>query len=294
MKSQFSLRIPGMLSQKVSHLMAVLFCLLVCATLFVGWRLRTAELITAEYGAGHMLGIMGTLLMLVLMIYSARKRMPALAVIGSIKMWFRIHMILGIIGPVCVMVHATFRLGSLNSSVALFSMLIIAVSGIFGRYLYCRIHNGLYGRRLTLNDLIDRLNEDKEAVKRHFAPVPEIREELLSTTAEALRPCASLSESFMRLFSISLRRRLVLRRIKRIANTHLKKQVASAGWTRAMKRNMRAGIKLQAGLFLDEVVGFTQFVFFERLFALWQVLHIPSSVILALVVLVHIIAVSLY
>lgn len=283
-----------MLSQKLGQFMAAMFCLAISFVLFVGWRLRTTELITAEYGTGHILGIVGTLFMLLLMIYPARKRFSTLAVIGSVKMWFRIHMILGIIGPVCILFHATFRLGSLNSNVALFTMLTIAASGIFGRYAYIKIHDGLYGQRITLVQLIDRFNCARKEVTNQFAPVPEIREELLSVAAEVLKPCTSLSESVRRLCYVKYRRPLVLWKITHVANTHLKNSTVNSGWTHTVKRNMRARIKLQANLFLDQVVGFAQFVFFERVFAIWQVLHIPSSYILALVVLVHIIAVSLY
>lgn len=241
-----------------------------------------------------MLGIVGTVFMSVLMVYPARKRIPALSVLGSVKMWFCIHMVLGILGPVCILFHATFHLGSVNSSVAMFSMLAIALSGIFGRYLYCKIHNGLYGRRITLLELTDKLNDEKEEVRRIFAPVPGVREELLKLAEEALKPCTSLSASIMRLFSMNCRSPFVLRRIGRKATAHLRNDVVPGNWTRPLKRSMRARIKLQAGSFLDQVAGYSQFVFFERLFALWQVLHIPSCYILAIVVLVHIIAVTLY
>ncbi|OHB75895.1 MAG: hypothetical protein A2Z25_22415 [Planctomycetes bacterium RBG_16_55_9] len=274
--------------------MCVLFCLAVAAILFVGWRLRMADLIAAEHGLGHVLGIVGASLMALLMIYPARKRIPALRVIGSVKMWFCIHMMLGVLGPVCILFHAGFRLGSVNSSVALFLMLAIAASGILGRYAYCKIHDGLYGRRITLLELSDRLNNEKEEVRKQFAPVPGIKEELLSVAAEALQPCTSLSESIRRLFSVRYRSILAPWRVRRLANAHLKNDAVRRGWTRMMKAAVRRRLKLQAELFLEQTVDFAQFAFFERLFALWQVLHIPSSCILAFVVLVHVLAASLY
>ena len=79
-----------------------------------------------------------------------------------------------------------------------------------------------------------------------------------------------------------------------MANAYLKQKAVSNAWTRAMKRKMQLQLKLQARLFLAQTVSVAHFIVFERLFALWQVLHIPSSYILALVILVHIIAVSLY
>lgn len=280
--------------QKFGRCIAVLFYLAVCAMLLVGWRLCRAELITAKYGAGHALGIVGTLLMAVLMIYPARKRIPALAVIGSVKMWFRIHMILGILGPVCILFHATFRLGSLNSSVALLSMLAIAVSGIFGRYVYWKIHDGLYGRRITLAEFSDKLRHQRETVESRSEPVPGIKAELLSVAEEALRPCISLSAGIRKLFVLRFRIPFVLRRIKRACRKYLKQETACKTRTRELERRRHRLLILQADLFLEQTLNVAHFNFYERLFALWQVLHIPSSYIMALVVLIHIVAVSLY
>ena len=73
--------------------------------------------------------------------------------LGSTPGWFRFHMVLGIAGPVCILYHSNFATGATNSNVALFSMLTVAGSGLIGRYIYARIHHGLYGRKLELGEL---------------------------------------------------------------------------------------------------------------------------------------------
>ena len=93
--------------------------------------------------------------MLLLLIYPARKRLPGLKAIGSTKIWFQIHMALGVIGPVLILFHANFRLGATNSNVALVCMLVVAGSGLFGRYFYAHIHHGLHGRKASLAELRD-------------------------------------------------------------------------------------------------------------------------------------------
>src|SRR5581483_3238348 len=67
--------------------------------------------------------------------------------------WFQAHMMLGIAGPVCILIHCGFSLGATNSNIALFSMLTVAGSGIFGRYFYSKVHRGLYGRKASLAEL---------------------------------------------------------------------------------------------------------------------------------------------
>ena len=289
-----SLKSSKIMLQKFSDYMSVLFSFTVCVMLLIGWRLRRFELITSEYGIGHRLGILGTSLMLAMFIYPLRKRIPALRAIGSVKMWFRIHMIFGILGPLCILFHATFHLGSLNSSIALFSMLVIAASGIVGRYFYGKIHYGLYGQRATLLELRDNLRQEKEEVRKQFALIPGIKEELLDLSEEVLNPCTSLLRSIMRIFSIGWRTRFIQWKIKLIANVYLKRNMASSAWTCAMKRKMKRQMQREAHLFLSQSVSIAQFSFFERLFALWQVLHIPSVYILVLVILVHVIAVKMY
>jgi hypothetical protein len=74
--------------------------------------------------------------MLLLLLYSVRKRVRWLARFGETRHWFRTHMMLGIVGPVLILYHCNFDLGDLNSKVALYCTLLVAGSGVLGRYLY--------------------------------------------------------------------------------------------------------------------------------------------------------------
>ena len=85
------------------------------AFLLGGWLLREAELITPEDGIGYWLGIVGGSMMLALLLYPLRKRIRILHRLGATRHWFRMHMILGLVGPVLVMYHCNFQLGSFNS-----------------------------------------------------------------------------------------------------------------------------------------------------------------------------------
>ena len=71
-------------------------------------------------------------LMLFLLLYPAGKKWKFMQRIGLTRHWFRIHIVLGLVGPLLVLYHCNFKLGSTNSTVALTSMLVVAVSGIIG------------------------------------------------------------------------------------------------------------------------------------------------------------------
>ena len=119
---------------------------LAALAIIIGYNGRDSRRLFAEDGLGYALGIIGSLLILTLLFYPVRKRFRFLKVLGNVKNWFRVHMMLGVIGPIAVLYHSNFQLGSINSTAAMLSMLLVAGSGLIGRFLYGKIHKGLYGR----------------------------------------------------------------------------------------------------------------------------------------------------
>ena len=126
------------------------FALFVVALLYFGMYFPTARYISPQHGLGYALGITGGSMMLLLLLYPLRKRVRWLNFMGKMTLWFRAHMVMGVLGPVLVLFHANFRSGATNSNVALACMLVVSGSGLFGRYFYTKIHHGLYGTRATL------------------------------------------------------------------------------------------------------------------------------------------------
>ena len=96
----------------------LLFAAAVIASLSTGWVMREEEYLSAKSGVGYWLGIVGSVLMLILLLFPLRKRYRFLRGLGRVPSWFRSHMLLGVIGPTLIIFHANFRVGSLNSSVA--------------------------------------------------------------------------------------------------------------------------------------------------------------------------------
>jgi hypothetical protein len=278
----------------INDLMPWLFTLSVVLTLWIGWRSRGLELITPEQGIGYFFGILGTSSLVILLTYPLRKRIPALKMIGSIKMWFRIHMILGIVGPVFILFHANFHLGSLNSNVALFSMLIVSLSGIAGRYIYSKIHHGLYGERTNLIELQQDFQQRKQEMTPQFVLIPGITEELFVFAEEMLVPSTGLTHSASRLLSAGWRARSVSGKISRMTKSYLEQYAAQHRWGLMRKRRMRMQMERKARRFLSQALKVADFNFYERLFSLWHILHLPLVFILVIAVIVHVVAVNRY
>ncbi len=184
---------------------ALAFAAALATTLFIGWRDSEEGHLTPESGVGYWLGICGASAMLLLLLYPLRKRMKALRGFGSLSAWFRIHMMLGLIGPALILLHCNFKLGSLNSTVALFSMLTVAASGLIGRYLYSRVHLGLYGRRAQIDELFGDVSHLRSAIEGEHSLSAVLLRNLDTHMKYALAERNGVVSSFLALLGHHLR-----------------------------------------------------------------------------------------
>jgi len=270
------------------------FGLAVTVLVVFGFLMRGEQHLTAESGLGYILGIIGSLLMLVLMLYPLRKKARFMRNWGSIPHWFRFHMMAGIIGPVMVLFHANFQLGSLNSKVVLGSTLLVAGSGIFGRYLYTKIHYGLYGKRASLEQLHDLISNNQDNLAAVFVYAPKIQQRLLSFDEAVLKPSSGVLQSIGRVFMIDFRRRWTQVRITLVLRRALKVTARRNQWSRREKtRQFRAANRL-ISKHLTAVLKVAEFSFYERFFSLWHILHMPLFLLLVIALLMHVVAVHMY
>lgn len=96
---------------------------------------------------GHMLGVIGFLLMLMTeTLYSLRKRSRN-ARWGRMSTWLEFHIFTGLVGPFMVLLHSSWKFNGLAGVVTLLTGVIV-VSGFIGRYLFTRIPRTLDGEEL--------------------------------------------------------------------------------------------------------------------------------------------------
>ncbi|MFT3954411.1 MAG: hypothetical protein QM722_08490 [Piscinibacter sp.] len=268
---------------------------LVIAALVSGaWWISQQGWFKAGDDLGYWLGVAGGVLMLLLFSYPLRKYVRALHRIGKVKWWFAAHMVLGIGGPLLILVHSTFRIGSLNAAVAMYSMLVVAGSGVVGRFLYLRIHRGLSGQKLSLQQLRSRagLDESEARSRLHFAPEVEAR--LLDFAERQLSAKPGWGTWLRQVFVLPAQMWLLYFRCAAELRRPLRKLARQRGWSRSdlARRNYLARKLVRR--YLTSVVTVAQFTAFERLFALWHVLHTPFVYILVISAVVHVVAVHMY
>jgi len=281
---------------KIDTLMTTLLYAFVCFIIYAGWRFEKYELVTAERGTGYYLGIIGTVLMLLLVVYPLRKRIHSLAFLGGNKLWFRLHIAFGIVGPVFILFHANFNLGSLNSKVAFFSMSIVALSGIVGRYIYLKFHHGLSGQLVSLSKLIEDFKQEEKGlnINQILTALPDAKKELFEFGEKMLIPPGSLILSIERIITGGWQAQFIKWKMKRIAMTYLDNLPSDNSLALAQKIKIQRELKKEISLLLKLAFRVTKYNFYERTFALWHVLHIPLVFLMAVAVVVHIVAVHLY
>jgi hypothetical protein len=270
------------------------FFVVVCVLLFLGWSVQTERYITPKRGLGYALGIIGGSLMLLLLVYSLRKRWEWLGFLGSTPKWFRFHMVLGVLGPLCILYHANFTTGATNSNVALFCMLIVAGSGLVGRYIYVHIHHGLYGRKLGLGELRAGA-EGLRGLSGGVGFLPELVTRIEHAERRLLAAGPRLSVlGFARppvVAMVAFKARWQLHRyIRRSLRASARKSTVVASERKRLQSTARAYIDRR----LAATRRVAQFEGYERLFSLWHALHIPLMFMMIIAAVIHVIAVHVY
>lgn len=103
---------------------------------------------------GHGIGIVGTAMILVgVVMYILAKKYGWLTGWVRLKYLLEFHIFLCTLGPILVLFHTTFKFGGIVS-VAFWSMVIVVLSGVVGRFLYIRLPRDWQGRELTHTDAI--------------------------------------------------------------------------------------------------------------------------------------------
>lgn len=233
---------------------------------------------TAGSTLGYNLGLVGGVLMLLLLPYSLRKRLRSLRQVGTMRSWFLFHVFAGLLGPLLILFHSTFRIGSFNGGTALVCTLLVTASGAVGRFFYRKVHRGLTGSRATLDELQAALDEQMTLSKPHLERLPAVGGEARRYIALAAAAPAGRRRRAAHFLSLGWQRRVVRRRIE---------------------RSLPAGREFEGLLRTIDATLATaqraaQFSIYERLFALWHVIHIPFLYLLVLTAVVHVVAVHAY
>lgn len=267
---------------------------LITALVAGAWAVTRMGLYSTKSDLAYWMGVAGGVAMLLLLTYPLRKHLRFMHRLGAAKGWFVAHMLLGVGGPLLILLHSNFEIGSLNAGVAFFSMVIVALSGVVGRFLYLRVHRSLNGEKLGLGQLRAQPDAENTAAARlRFAPrvVERCRafeklalERRIVTGGEVIRTMFVLP--WMRWLAARASHAELRRRLVKVAHTE--------GWTR---RKLNSRLRAACNL-VDEYLRGAQrvalFAAWSRLFSWWHIAHVPFVYLLVVSSIVHVIAVHAY
>ncbi|HSD67522.1 MAG TPA: hypothetical protein VLF95_12510 [Vicinamibacteria bacterium] len=220
---------------------------------------------------GHKLGMTGASMMVLMLLYSVRKRVGALRRLGPLGRWLDVHIYLGVFGPLLVVLHSTFKVQGLVA-LSFWSMVVVALSGVLGRYLYLQIPRTRAGEELALAELE---TEDRELSSQLRARFRLDEAQLAKLDAlVAIPERTGLLGGFVRLVTDDLRLRLGLRRFAASCRSVPRPFVREFERVARQKANVRRRI-----LLWDRV---------HELFHYWHVLHKPFALVMYLFMAVHV------
>ena len=265
----------------------------VVVALLWGFNAHLDRYLAPDRGLGYALGIIGGSLMLVLLIYPARKRIEWLNVIGGVPLWYRAHMTLGIVGPLLVLFHSNFSLGATNSNVALFCMLAVSGSGLIGRYIYGRVYGDWHEHKTTLEELqarADLLRQQSNAITM----LPDYLNAIESEEKRLFRPARTPFGVMVYPVTIGLRSVLARWRL----NNRIRRMVLAAArqspTLAAHGRRLTAVAMSYATRRLDAVRRVREHGLYVKLFSFWHLAHVPFFIMTLVAGIVHVISVTVY
>jgi hypothetical protein len=220
---------------------------------------------------GHKLGIVGSSMMVLMLLYSVRKRVGALRRLGPLSRWLDVHIYLGVFGPLLVVLHSSFKVQGLVA-LSFWSMVVVAWSGVLGRYLYLQIPRTRAGEEVALAELEAQDRELSGQLRTRFRLDEGQLARLDALVAVPTR--TGLVGGLVRLVTDDLRLRSALREFARGCRS------VPQQFVRDFERVVRQKANVHRRILLWDRV--------HELFHYWHVLHKPFALVMYLFMIVHV------
>jgi len=231
---------------------------------------------------GQAAGLLAFLLFAFLYLYPVRKRFRRLEFLGQITRWLDVHIVAGLVVPVLGAVHAAWRVNGIIGW-GYFSMLMVSLSGIVGKYLYVHIPRSRNGIALSLGDIDSQRADLLASIAEMTGLAVEDVDRALGGAGSGSAPRGLVSSAIGLLSSDFARWRMVRRLRARLRKRSGSGARLDAAALREVVRLARREIALTQQM---RVLAATQ-----RLFRYWHVFHRPFSITAFVAVTIHVVVV---
>ncbi len=227
-------------------------------------------------GLGLLYGYVGTGFILLLLLYSVRKRVPWLRRVGLLNRWLNAHIFCGIAGPAMITLHSSFKItGAI--AIGYWAMVCVMLSGFVGYYLLRQVGGALSVADQDSETLTLELEElDRELTERHGFAVSDLQSLRRRSGADRAEGMSLLGSLFYLLGQD------LLRMVGALGLARQPGAVRHLG--RAEARRVRSLTRRR--LLLERRRAFLRQT--SALFHYWHAIHKPFTIVLFLMMGVHI------
>tara|TARA_R110002050_G_scaffold286088_1_gene436101 strand:+ start:56408 stop:57268 length:861 start_codon:yes stop_codon:yes gene_type:complete len=220
---------------------------------------------------GHGLGIIGTAMIVFgVGIYIARKRYRFMAKYLRLKYLLEFHIFLCVLGPILILFHTAFKFGGMVS-IAFWSMVLVVLSGVIGRFIYIQIPRTIKGRELSLGEVKD--------MKTNISDSLASQETLDSETIQAIQQVVSENESNFDDLSYISKYFMDKKSLRKIRKSLKAKGIA--------RREVKTILNMvREEISLSNKIRRLQTM--QNLFKYWHVAHLPFALIMLIILVVHV------
>jgi len=240
----------------------------------------------ADYKPGgrisHGLGILGGSMVLLLFIYSARKRQLFGLRFGPMRHWLSIHIWLGFTGPLFITLHTAMKFKGIVS-VSYFSMMAVMFSGFVGRYIYSQIPRNSAGDALSMKEIDEQIEAMGQSLANHELTGDEILQFTREYAGQLEQPKRRGIVLWLRILRYDLTRWLRPWLFRQAMREALPRLSPAALRDLTLVVHQRS-LLLRRRAFLDAV---------NSVFDLWHVVHKPFAWIAVVIMFVHVFVVVL-
>jgi len=241
-------------------------------------RHEMADLFRPSGIVGQTAGMLTFAGFLFLWLYPMRKKLgTAGSWMGQVRKWLDVHIVVGLTLPIIGAVHAGWRFDGVIG-LGYWAMLVVALSGVVGRYVYVRIPRNRSGLELGAEDLA----QQRRQLLLELTDVTGLEMDVVkSTLAAEPAPTDSLGliPSLMRMVQDDFRRRR--------AGHELQKKWAALEGAEVDRKKLRGISRLarqQMALTQQaRLLGETQ-----KVFRHWHTFHRPFALTALLAVTIHV------
>jgi len=226
---------------------------------------------------GLMYGIAGASLLVIMLIYTMRKRTRLLGRWPRLSSYLNLHIYLGIMGPLFVTLHTSFKIEGLVA-VGYWSMIAVALSGFFGRFLYQQIPRNIYDQELSLKQIEESIQQTTLEMKER-GTLFEDAHKLLVLRLDKIYAKGNRGtiRSIIRLMLLNLVEPITRRRFRKKVRRII--PITGTQYRELFDIACRQSVLRMQVLILSDV---------QRLFHHWHVIHKPFAIIMYIIMGVHI------